>query len=479
MPDQKGNNKQFVIDMGWYLLGTLIPMGVGFIKTPIFTRYFTPEEYGYLGLITITFTYVSIFLYSWLSSCLWRYYNAFKNKDNLRGLYTNMLLLFAGASLLLFFISISWSFIAENVLVKQLILLSFTQFVFKELIGLYMIIVRLEGRVLKYNLVHTSRAVLSFALLYVMTFVYHYRITSVLISAIAIDVLVLIVIYFIGKENIRISIRSVSKATLQLLLKFGSIGLISNFFFLLITSSDRYIIAIFADISTVGIYNQVYNISQLSVVALVTVYFNTINPRLNRELEVNFKQSDKLIANYIYVFFLFGLPVITYLSMFPRQIAWVLLGEEFRSGYAVMPYIFVSAYLYGLFLFIEVKFKFADKLKNLAFGVILASLLNIVLNFTLIPLYGYKWAAISTLIAYAVIIIYFYGQDSVGFFKGRIFIRPTLLFLVILGGQILLDYWIREFYPLNFWQTVVEVIVFLLIYFGLTYHNIRKLNIPI
>ena len=36
-------------DLSWYLLGTIIPMGVGFIKTPIFTRYFTPEEYGYLG----------------------------------------------------------------------------------------------------------------------------------------------------------------------------------------------------------------------------------------------------------------------------------------------------------------------------------------------------------------------------------------------------------------------------------------------
>ena len=34
------NNRRFVLDMGWYLLGTLIPMGVGFIKTPII--YNTP-----------------------------------------------------------------------------------------------------------------------------------------------------------------------------------------------------------------------------------------------------------------------------------------------------------------------------------------------------------------------------------------------------------------------------------------------------
>ena len=84
MTDLRLNNSGFVKDLSWYLLGTLIPMGIGFIKTPVFTRYFTPEEFGYLGLITITFSYISVFLYSWLSGCLWRYYNAYKEKKDLK-----------------------------------------------------------------------------------------------------------------------------------------------------------------------------------------------------------------------------------------------------------------------------------------------------------------------------------------------------------------------------------------------------------
>ncbi len=50
MKDSHPNQSGFVKDMSWYLIGTIIPMGVGFIKTPVFTRYFTPEEFGYLGL---------------------------------------------------------------------------------------------------------------------------------------------------------------------------------------------------------------------------------------------------------------------------------------------------------------------------------------------------------------------------------------------------------------------------------------------
>jgi O-antigen/teichoic acid export membrane protein len=280
------------------------------------------------------------------------------------------------------------------------------------------------------------------------------------------------------RQRISISFRLISRETLLLLFRFGSIGLVSNFFFMLITTSDRYLIAYFSDMTSVGIYNQVYNICQLSVVSLVTVYFNTINPRLNRELETDFKNSDKLIQDYLYAYLLFGLPVVTYLSLFPRQIAQILLGEAFRSGYIIMPWIFVSAFIYGLFLFIEIRFKFSDRLKNLALGVILASSINVVLNLIFIPNYGYHWAAISTFISYAFILFYFYSQDAAGFFQNKLYLRNTLYFLIILMVQVLIDRSVRKYIEINLWQTILEGFLFLVIYLFLTRKQIRTLRIP-
>lgn len=473
------NNRRFVQDMGWYLLGTLIPMGVGFIKTPIFTRYFSPEEYGYLGIVTITFSYISIFAYSWLSSCLWRYYNAYKSKGDLKRIYSNLFLIYLGSTVLTLLIAFIWYRMADSVLVKQLIALSFLQVIIKEFFGLFLIILRLEGKAIRYNLIHSTRAILSFVVLYGMTFGLEYRITSVLTSTIIIDLLVLIPVLVFSREGAVVSLRSISVQTLKVLFRFGSIGLISNFFFLLITSSDRYIIAIFQDMETVGIYNQVYSISQLSIVALVTVFFNTINPKLNKELELRFSGADKLIGNYMFAYFLIGLPLITYLCMFPKQIAYVLLGPEFRSGYFIMPYVFISAYFYGLFLFVEIKFKFADKLKNIVTGVVLASVLNIAVNLVMIPKYGYIWAAISTLMAYSVLVLYFYLQDQVGFFSNRRYMKKLLFFLVILAGQIVLDQWIRSIYYLNIWQTVVEGLLFFVVYLVVNIKSIRQVRLPI
>ncbi|MBM3436174.1 MAG: hypothetical protein FJY07_08190 [Bacteroidetes bacterium] len=472
-------NRSFIKDMGWYLFGTLVPMLVGFVKTPIFTRYFTPEEFGYLGIITITFSYISVFIYSWLSGCLWRYYNAYKEKNDLVNLYSNLFFIFIGASIILLVITAGWYLMAENRLVKQLIVLSFGQYLIRELIGLYLIVSRLEGKTLKYNIIHSLRAVLSFALLYLLAFGYHFDITSMVTSSIFIDVLAIVFLLFSRSENIRISYGKVSRQTFRILFRFGSLGLLSNFCFLIISSSDRYIIAAFEDISIVGIYNQVYNICQLSVIALVTIFFNTINPKLNRELEINFRESDDLISKYIFAFLLFGMPLVTYLSLFSKQLAGLLLGSDFRSGYIIMPYVFSGAFLYGLFLFIEVKFKFADKLKSLASGVILAGVINVGLNFIFIPLYGYVWAGITTLIAYLFLVFYFYWQDQAGFFSDRRYILSLLIITVILGSQVIVDRVIRQYYDLNIPQTIFEASVFLITYLLILRNKIRRIQIPI
>lgn len=464
--------------MGWYLFGTIVPMIVGFIRTPVFTRHFTPEDFGYLGIVTITFSYVAVFIYSWLSGCLWRYYNSYKEKKNLPNLYSNMFLIFTGASLVMLIITVLWYMLADHVLVRKLILLSFFQFSVREIIGLLLIVSRLEGRTLRYNTIHSLRAVLSFAMMYYLAFGLKADIASMVTGTIVVDMAALLFLVLSNNERIKISFGLISKDTLNILIRFGSLGLLTNFCFLIISSGDRYIIALFGDMSAVGIYNQVYNICQLSVVALVTVFFNTINPKLNRELEINFGEANHLISRYIYVYLLFGLPLVTYLSLFSRQISDLLLGYEFRGGYVVMPFVFTGAFLYGLFLFIEIKFKFADKLRNLATGVILAGIINVGLNFMLIPLYGYTAAGFTTLAAYLFLVVYFFVQDGAGYFSDPRYLRATLCFLFILAIQILLDLFLRKYYDLNIFQTLMEVVLFTAIYLFVFRRKILQSNIP-
>src|SRR5665647_2883305 len=63
-----------------YLTGSLVVALVAIIKLPVFTSHFTPAEFGVFTLVSITYTYLSITLYGWISSCLYRYYHEFTDK---------------------------------------------------------------------------------------------------------------------------------------------------------------------------------------------------------------------------------------------------------------------------------------------------------------------------------------------------------------------------------------------------------------
>ena len=118
------------------------------------------------------------------------------------------------------------------------------------------------------------------------------------------------------------------------------------------------------------------------------------------------------MQRYMYPFILLGIPLIFYLALFSKELAFLLLGESFRAGYILMPFIFLATYIHGFSNFFELRLKFSDQLKKLGLIAVLTALLNITLNFVLVKRFGYQWAAYTTLISYLFMLILFYAYDK-------------------------------------------------------------------
>ena len=189
------------------------------------------------------------------------------------------------------------------------------------------------------------------------------------------------------------------------MLGYGSAGLLLNLSILSLSYFDRYIIAFFYELEEVGIYDQVSKISQLSVIALVTIYFNTINPVLFRRLELDFQGSLESMKSYVFTFVFFGVPIVFYLSLFSEELATLLLGINFREGYVMMPYFFMGSFLYGLCNFFELRLKFSNRIKKLSLIALCIASINIVLNIFLVRSFCYQWAAFTTLISYVILFV--------------------------------------------------------------------------
>ena len=104
----------------------------------------------------------------------------------------------------------------------------------------------------------------------------------------------------------------------------------------------------------------------------------------------------------------------------------------------------------------------------MVWGVVIACLLNIGLNFIFIPRFGYVFAAINTLAAYLFLFIFYYVKDDFSFFRNIRLIRIILIILVVLIIQGLVDLFIRRVMDadLNKWLTLLEATLFFAIYIG-------------
>lgn len=462
----KIKNNSIWNDLLWYTLGSFIPLIIGVLRTPVFTRYFTPEEYGYFGIITITYTVISIFLFNWLANCIWRFYNYYKKENRLNEFYFNLFFLYTCFSIVFLITSLIWSISSDVTLIRKLTVLVFLQMLINYPINYILIVDRLEYRTQKYNSVQMLRAVCSFIILYLLSFQYNMRIEAIPIATLSIDLIIFAFIFPPFCKNIKVRLAAVSKDIIKNLFTYSSVGIISGLSLIILASSDRYLIAYFGNMKEVGIYNQVYNLSQISITALVGVLFALINPNLNRTLENNFIGSNRLTKHYLFAFFILLLPITVYLSMFANQLSVVLLGKDFRSGYDIIPYVMLSSFFYGLTIFPDNRLKFSSHYLQLIIGIVACSAINILLNIIFLPVYSYKFAAYSTLICYSLLMIfYFYLDIKKNSFslKGWQVLIPSVIILFV---QWITDYLLRTYWGLSIeiWGTIIELIIFTSIY---------------
>ena len=417
-------------------------------------------------------------LFSWISSCLWRYFSRYKEAKELQILYSNLFFLFGWSLLALAVISIVWYQRVDDELIKGLVLFSFLQLVFNQLFLGYMVVIRLTGKSRFYTIFHSIKSMLGLCLALVLVFFFEQGIIALVSSLAILDIAAVLILSVSNPAKIGLQIKGINRPLIKQLLSYGSIGFILNLSLLSISYSDRYIIALYFDLDEVGIYDQVAKISQLSIVALTTVYFNTINPTLLRRLESDFKGSLVLMQRYMYPFILLGIPLIFYLALFSKELAFLLLGESFRAGYILMPFIFLATYIHGFSNFFELRLKFSDQLKKLGLIAVLTALLNITLNFVLVKRFGYQWAAYTTLISYLFMLILFYAYDKALMTIPKKQGLEILKMVAFLSCQYLIYIFILSQTKLQLAVRLSLGLVFLLSYFLIFRKSIINIKLP-
>ena len=168
--------------------------------------------------------------------------------------------------------------------------------------------------------------------------------------------------------------------------------------------SDITMLRIITDDKTVGIYTvstKVYSVVKTLVNGLTTVTVPRFSYYLGNQLYDVYKINLEKLLNYI---LLIVLPLSIGMYMEASNILYIFAGKEYLSGVEVIKILsFSFPFAVGACLFsYAVMMPFKKELYYL-FSTTTAAILNIVLNFFLLPKFGMNGASFTTLLAEAVV----------------------------------------------------------------------------
>ena len=165
--------------------------------------------------------------------------------------------------------------------------------------------------------------------------------------------------------------------------------------------SDRIMISHIMGTSDAAMYGVAYNLAMI-----LSFILNAINdsyvPWLYRKIKDKEGKDNKSISLVLII--LIALMILCVIWFAP-EIIMIMAGQQYRTAiYVVAPIAMSLLLLFYCQLFINVEFYYEEK-KMLVYGSAIAAILNIILNYILIPIFGFVAAGYTTFISYIVFAI--------------------------------------------------------------------------
>ncbi len=218
-----------------------------------------------------------------------------------------------------------------------------------------------------------------------------------------------------SKKKTKKSFKKISKtkkkAILSNLLSYSwpllFFGLISSVFHW----TDTFLLGFFTTATDVGIYNVAVPIALILTLPrdlFIQLFLPIISKQYSKKNKKNVEQLSKQISKWIFILIL---PLFISFIFFPEIIIKLLFGSEFLMAKNSLRYLSIGALFLTIPQISKELISMMGKSKTILSDIIIALIINIILNCLLIPRYGIEGAAISTAISTMFLGIMFFFQS--------------------------------------------------------------------
>lgn len=386
----------------WYIICNVLNKGISLISTPIFTRILTEEQYGTFAIfqswygIILIFTSLNIFLGGYTKGLLLYRDNRDAFTSSLLALTTLLTCIFG----IIYLVDAKfWSNVFE--IPSGLMLVMFIELLIMPAFEFWSAQERFDFKYQKYVLVSIAMTVLSLvtgviAVIYASNKVYA-RITTDAGVRLVFAVIIYVIIMNRGKKIY-------SREYWIYSLKFN-LPLIPHYLSnSVLNQSDRIMIGKMVGNSQAAFYSIAYTIS--TMMTLITVAINnSLTPYIYKTIDNGNSKNIKEVTKPLFLL-VAALCILT--MAFAPEIIFIFAGKQYAEAIYVIPPIATSVFfifLYSMFSTIEY---FYQKTAFIAFATCISAVLNLILNYFFISLFGYYAAGYTTLICYMCLALMHY-----------------------------------------------------------------------
>jgi O-antigen/teichoic acid export membrane protein len=344
----------------------------------------------------------------WLSMAIIRFYPAYGRDGKLNEFWANVVKLTIISIVVVSFISIVILLIAKShfsARLYSLMWIGILVFILSSIFEVLQHFLRVERQVSWYSgfTIWKSITAIGFGLLLVIVF--HFGVDGLLWGTITGFAIVL---PFLWKKTVRQVSFDLDNISIPLTLEMAKYGfplVVGNLAAWILSLSDRYILEFFRGSQEVGIYSASYNISAHSIMLLASLFMLASGPiSIHIWEKEGVEKSKEFVSKLTRYYLIICIPAVVGLSVLAKPIIDILTGEGYYMGYRIVPFVAFGVLFLGLEWIFQTGLRYFKKTQFTMLCITIAGLLNLGLNFLLVPQYGYTAAAITTLISYALLL---------------------------------------------------------------------------
>ncbi len=226
--------------------------------------------------------------------------------------------------------------------------------------------------------------------------------TGYVLSVVVADFTLCIFLFLAARLWREISPREVNRQTAQEMLRFSIPYIPTTMMWLITSVSDRYIVAAYCGTAENGLYAAAYKLpTLLSLVSGVFVeawHFSTVKDASEGERAEFF---GTVYVNFMSVMCMGASVLIAGAKIFTR----ILLSDSYYDSWSFVPVLVIATTFSTLVSFMGSVYFMKKKSAMSMLTAMAGALINVVLNFAMIPYWGAMGAAIATLISYLVVYV--------------------------------------------------------------------------